>query len=158
MDKSDVAAILDEIGTLLEIQGENSFKCNAYHNAARTVSTLSDNLADLVAQDRLKDVPGIGEGLREKSTALVTTGKLPYYDDLRAKTPPGLLGMLRVPGLGPKKISVLNKDLGLDDDSDPATDAQAMDRSRGLSAIGQAHTMNEGDLHRNPDHDLLPEF
>ncbi len=84
MDQNQVAAILSEIGTLLELQGENAFRCNAYHNAARAIQQLEMPLADLVAADKLRTIPGIGETLREKITALVTTGKLKFYDDLRA--------------------------------------------------------------------------
>ena len=115
MDKEQVAAILDEIGTLLELQGENPFRANAYHNAARAIEQLEANLADVVAAGKLGEVPGIGDTLREKITTLVTTGQLPFYDDLRAKIPPGLLQMLRVPGLGPKKVKALYDQLGIDD-------------------------------------------
>jgi type IV secretion system protein VirD4 len=75
----------------------------------------------------------------------------------------GGLQQQRHPGLAEEAVAKpkeadLFTELGLDDDSDPAADARAMDRARGLGAVGQAHAMNEGDLHRNPDHDLLPEF
>jgi DNA polymerase (family X) len=114
MDKAQVAAVLDEIGTLLELQGENAFRCNAYHNAARTIQQLETDLAETVAQGKLTDIPGIGETLRDKITALVQTGHLPFYEDLRQKTPPGLLEMLRLPGIGPKKVKALHDQLGLD--------------------------------------------
>jgi DNA polymerase (family 10) len=114
MDKEKVAAILDEIGTLLELQGENSFRSNAYHNAARSIEQLETNLGDVVAQGTLGDIRGIGDTLREKITTLVTTGRLPYYEDLKAKFPAGLLQMLRVQGLGPKKVKALFDQLGID--------------------------------------------
>jgi len=114
MDKEQVAAILDEIGTLLEIQGENPFRCQAYHNAARAIEQLETNLADVIAAGKLGDIPGIGETLRGKITTLVTTGQLPFYEDLRKKTPPGLLQMLRLPGMGPKKVKALYDQLGID--------------------------------------------
>jgi DNA polymerase (family 10) len=114
MDQNQVAAVLDEIGTLLEIQGENAFRCNAYHNAARTIAQLETPLADLVAQDKLQTIPGIGETLRDKITILVTTGTLPFHEELRAKTPPGLLDMLRIQGMGPKKVKALYEQLGID--------------------------------------------
>src|SRR5208337_2669965 len=115
MDKEEVAAILDEIGTLLELQGENSFHCNAYHNGARAVLQLETSLADVIAQGKLDEVPGIGERLKEKITTLVSTGKLPYYEDLKAKVPAGLMQMMRVPGMGPKKVKALYDRLGIDD-------------------------------------------
>jgi DNA polymerase (family X) len=114
VDKAEVAAVLDEIGTLLELQGENAFRCNAYHNAARTIQQLETSLGEIVAQGKLTDIPGIGETLRDKITTLVQTGHLSFYEDLRKKTPPGLLEMLRLPGIGPKKVKALHDLLGLD--------------------------------------------
>ena len=114
MDKAEVAAVLDEIATLLELQGENPFRARAYATAGRTIAQLEVNLADVVAAGKLDEIPGIGETLRDKITALVTTGKLPFYEDLKAKTPPGLLELLRLPGLGPKKVKLLYDDMGID--------------------------------------------
>ena len=114
MDKHQVAAILDEIGTLLELQGENSFRCNAYHNGARAIEQLEEDLATVVREGRLAAVPSIGTTLREKITTLVTTGKLPFHEDLLKKTPPGLLDILRIQGLGPKRVKVLYDKLGID--------------------------------------------
>jgi DNA polymerase (family X) len=115
MDKDRVAAALDEIGTLLELQGENPFRCNAYHNAARAIEQLETNLEEVVAQGKLGDIRGIGDTLRDKITTLVTTDSLPFLDNLRAKTPPGLLTMMRVQGLGPKKVKALYDLLKIDD-------------------------------------------
>jgi len=115
MNKDQVAAILSEIGTLLELQGENSFRCNAYHNAARAVEQLETSLADLVAAGRLGEVPGIGATLKDKITTLVTTGSLAFYEELRQKTPVGLFDLLRLPGVGPKKVKALFDQLGIDD-------------------------------------------
>jgi DNA polymerase (family 10) len=114
MDKDRVAEILVEIGVLLELKGENPFKTRAYANGARTVEGLSEPLAKLVAEKRLGEIKGIGEALEQKITELVETGKLKYYDDLKASVPPGLIEMLDISGLGPKKIQALNKKLGVD--------------------------------------------
>jgi DNA polymerase (family 10) len=114
MDKNRVAAILDEIGTLLEIQGENAFRCNAYHNAARAVEQLEEDLETLVRENRLTSVPGIGETMRDKITTLVNTGGLPFYEDLRKKTPPGLFDILRIQGLGPKRVKTMYDKLKVD--------------------------------------------
>ena len=75
-DKEQVAAVLAEIGTLLELQGENAFRCQAYHNAARAIGQMEEDLGTVVAQGRLTDIPGIGATLRDKITQLVTTGTL----------------------------------------------------------------------------------
>jgi DNA polymerase (family 10) len=111
MDKSQVAEILEEISVLLELKGENPFKARAYANAARTLDTFDGDLARLVAEDRLGELPGIGEALREKIVALVTTGTLPYHETLRASVPEGLLALLEIPALGPKKIKALHEKL-----------------------------------------------
>jgi DNA polymerase (family X) len=114
MDKAKVAEILVEIGTLLELKGENPFKTRAYGNAARTLEGLTVPLSQLVAEGRLGEIPGIGEAIEQKVTELVSTGRLKYYDELKASVPAGLLEMLGIPGLGPKKVKALHDQLGLD--------------------------------------------
>ena len=76
MTKDDVADALDEIGTLLELKGENAFRCNAYHNAARAIEQSEEDLAQLLAAGRLGEIRGIGETLQEKIATLLTTGEL----------------------------------------------------------------------------------
>ena len=114
MDKDKVAEILVEIGVLLELKGENPFKTRAYANGARTIEALNEPLAKLVAEKRLGEIKGIGEALEQKITELVETGKLKYYEELKASIPPGLLAMLEISGLGPKKIQAMHKKLGID--------------------------------------------
>jgi DNA polymerase (family 10) len=113
MDKNEVAQVLEEIGTLLELRGENPFKCRAYHNASRIIAALTTDIKPLVDSDQLKGIKGIGEGLAEKITELVNSGKLKYYEDLKKSLPPGLVEMLRIQGLGPKRIKVLYEKLGI---------------------------------------------
>ncbi|PIU44717.1 MAG: histidinol-phosphatase [Ignavibacteriales bacterium CG07_land_8_20_14_0_80_59_12] len=107
MNKKDVAHLLEEIGTLLELKNENPFKVRAYHNAARIINGLIENLEELVANGQLRSIKGIGEGLAEKITEFVRTGRLPYYEELKKSLPPGLEEMLAIPGLGPKRIKAL---------------------------------------------------
>ncbi len=114
MEKDKVAQVLTDIATLLELKGENPFKSRAYVNAARTIENLSVPLEKLIAENQLGEIKGIGQALQQKITELVTAGKLKYYDDLKASIPPGLVAMLDIPGLGPKKIQALNKKLGVD--------------------------------------------
>ncbi|HZT23384.1 MAG TPA: DNA polymerase/3'-5' exonuclease PolX [Verrucomicrobiae bacterium] len=114
MNKEKVAEILVEIGTLLELKGENPFKTRAYTNAARAIENLNEPLDRIVAEDRLDEIQGIGEGLAKKIKELVETGRLKYYEELKASIPPGLLELLEIPGLGPKKIQALHKKLGID--------------------------------------------
>ena len=113
MDKDQVASVLSEIGVLLELKGENPFKTRAYVNAARTLESLAEPLDQLVNEHRLGEIKGIGEALQQKITELVTTGKLGYYEELKASVPAGLLEMMQIPGVGPKKVKALHDQLGL---------------------------------------------
>src|SRR5262252_6123385 len=103
MNKDQVAEVLVSIATLLELKGENPFKSRAYLNAARALEATNESLDQLVAEERLGEVKGIGEALQKKLTELVTTGKMLYYEELKAATPAGLVAMLEIPGVGPKK-------------------------------------------------------
>jgi len=114
MNRDEVAEILNQIGTILEIKGENPFKSRAYFNAARTLETLKEPLEKLLQEQKLGQIKGIGDALEKKIQELVTTGRLGYYEDLKNSIPPGLLEILNVPGLGPKKIKALNSELGIE--------------------------------------------
>src|SRR5262245_27571867 len=111
METARIAQILDEMGTILEIKGENPFRCRAYHNAAQSLMSLPADLSEMIADGSLAEVPGIGETMHSKIVQLATTGQLPAYEKLREAMPPGILALLRVPGLGPKKIKILNESL-----------------------------------------------
>jgi DNA polymerase (family X) len=112
-DKFEVARVLREIGALLELEGENPFKLRAYENGARAVEALAEDPAALAAEGRLTEVPGIGEALAKKITDVLARGSTDLLDRLRAKHPPGILELLRVPELGPKKIAALHAALGV---------------------------------------------
>lgn len=111
---SQIAAALSEIGTLLELHGENPFRTNAYHAAARAIDQIAEDIAPRVEKGEWTHYPGIGKTLHEKIDALVRTGRIPQLDELRANTPAGWLQMLRVPRLGPKKVRAL-ADAGIGD-------------------------------------------
>jgi DNA polymerase (family 10) len=114
MNKDQVAEVLQEIGVLLELKGENPFKTRAYANAARTLESMNESLDTLVAEGRLGDIKGIGDALQKKIIELVRTGKLAYYEELKASLPAGLLDMLKIPGVGPKKVKVIYEKLGVE--------------------------------------------
>ncbi len=108
MEKQGTARIMEEIAILLELKGENPYKSRAYYSAARTVEMIGEEeLRRLVQDDELKAVKGIGAALNEKIRELALTGSLVYYEELKASVPPGLLDMLKVPGLGPRKVRAL---------------------------------------------------
>jgi DNA polymerase (family X) len=112
--KKDVIRILEEISVLLELKGESPFKAIAYANAARRLESLEEDLHGLVRRGGLSSLKGIGDALNSKITELVETGRLDYYEKLRASIPPGHLEMLRIPGLGPKKIRALHEKLAVE--------------------------------------------
>ncbi|HPN98624.1 MAG TPA: DNA polymerase/3'-5' exonuclease PolX [Syntrophorhabdaceae bacterium] len=109
MSKS-IIEILKEIGTLLEIKGENPFKTNAYFNAAKTLS-VTENLDDIIKTKRLKQIKGIGEALSQKIEEYSETGRIAYYEELKKEIPPSLIELTAIPNLGPKKIKILYDEL-----------------------------------------------
>lgn len=114
MTKNEIADVLAEIGTLLELKGENPFKTRAYQAGARALEAMEDDeLATLIREERLKSVKGIGDALAQKIGELHATGQLEFFEKLKASIEPGLIEMLDVPGLGPKKIRALHEKLGL---------------------------------------------
>ena len=113
MDKKAVADVLDEIAVLLELTGENTFKIRAYQNAARALQALDRDLAAVVRAGELRSIRGVGEAIAEKVETLVRTGRLPYLEELQAKVPGGLLDLLKIPGLGPKRVRELHAELGI---------------------------------------------
>jgi DNA polymerase (family 10) len=114
--KNEIADVLSEIATLLELKGENPFKVRAYQMGARALEGIEESeLARLIANDELQSVKGIGEALGQKIAELHTQGRLEFFDKLKASIEPGLVEMLQIPGLGPKKIQALKTKLGITD-------------------------------------------
>ncbi|ACB76090.1 helix-hairpin-helix domain-containing protein [Opitutus terrae] len=116
MTKHEIADVLNEIALLLELKGENPFKIRAYQSGARVIESLEQpELERLLAANELLTVKGIGEALAKKIAELHTTGKLEFLEKLRATIAPGLVELLQIPGVGPKKIKVLHEQLGVVD-------------------------------------------
>ena len=105
MNKKEVAKILEEIGIILELKGENPFKTRAYFNGARIIETLDQDLEKLVTSGDILKIKGIGKALSEKITTMVQTGSLSYHEDLKLSIPGGLLEILKLPGLGAKSLA-----------------------------------------------------
>ena len=113
MQNAEIARLLSDVADLLEISAGNPFKVRAYRNAARTVADHPDPIAELVSGGDfdLTDLPGIGDGIAKEIKALVETGTLPQRQQLVATLPPGLLELLRIPGLGPKRVKLFHEQL-----------------------------------------------
>ena len=107
MTKGEIAAVLEEIATLLELKDENPFKIRAYANAARSLETFGANLSDLQDEDALEKIPGIGKAIAAKIKELAATGSLKYLEELRGDFPAAILELFSIPGLGAKKIKAL---------------------------------------------------
>ena len=115
MTKNEIAEVLEEIGVLMELKGENPFKIRAYGGGARILESLDQEEIDrLVAADDLDSIKGIGAALAQKIGELHTTGRLEFFEKLKGSIAPGLVEMLEVPGLGAKKIKVIHEKLGID--------------------------------------------
>ncbi len=113
MNKEQIVGVLENIGLLLDLKGENGFKVRAYVNGARALEAMSEDLATVIAEDRLKAVDGIGKALEEKITTLSREGRLEFYDDLRAEFPEGIFELFELRGIGAKKIKALYDELGV---------------------------------------------
>lgn len=111
--KEQIVDILEDIALLLEIKGDNPFKIRAYQNGARTLDSLEEELNSVIAEERLDKIKGIGSALVDKIQKLHAHGELPFYDELKASVPGGLLEMTEIPGLGGKKIKAVHTALGI---------------------------------------------
>ncbi|MGD8743111.1 MAG: helix-hairpin-helix domain-containing protein, partial [Granulosicoccaceae bacterium] len=111
---ADIAAIFEEIADLLEIENANPFRVRAYRNAARVIQGLGDDLSGLVREGQdLSKLHGIGTSLAEKIEEIVATGRCQALEKLRKQTGTGLVELLHIPGLGPKRVSALYHELDI---------------------------------------------
>ncbi|MEN0110943.1 MAG: DNA polymerase/3'-5' exonuclease PolX [Planctomycetota bacterium] len=116
MNNREIAAALDEVADLLEFQGANPFRVRAYRNGARKVKDAAASLAAVVQESgagELTKIDGVGKDLAEKIAELATEGSLAMLEELRSEVPEGVLKLMRVPGLGPKKAAAVHKQLGV---------------------------------------------
>src|SRR6266478_4429736 len=142
MQNPDIARLFDEVADLLEIQDANPFRVRAYRNAARTIRDFPEPIADRVRAGTkdLTDIAGIGDDLAQKITAIITTGELPLRKELASKLPAGLLDLLRIPGLGPKRVKLLYKKLKVKSAADLAA---ALDKGKVQKLKGFGPKMEE---------------
>ena len=113
MNNKQIAKVFEDIADFLELKGENPFKIRAYQKVVRSIEHLPVELEQLVREDRLREVPGVGEAINKKITELVTTGKLEYYEKLKAEFPEGISTLLSIPGVGPKTAMLLSSELDI---------------------------------------------
>jgi len=113
MTKEEIASVLEQIATLLELKGENPFKIRAYTNAARAIETFGANVSNFQDEEAVAKIPGIGKSIALKIKELAETGSLNYFQELSAEFPTGILELFSLPGLGAKKIKALHDKLGI---------------------------------------------
>jgi DNA polymerase (family X) len=113
MTKEEIAGVLEQIATLLELKGENPFKIRAYTNAARAIETFGANVSNFHDEEAVAKIPGIGKSIALKIKELAETGSLKYFQELSAEFPAGILELFSLPGLGAKKIKALHDKLGI---------------------------------------------
>ena len=113
-NKDALIAALKRCAVLMELSGENPFRCRAYEQGARVLESLEGQPADWIASGELENTKGIGKGLAEKMKEWAETGRIQMLEELTEKVPPGLIEILTIPGLGPKKIKLLWEKRGVD--------------------------------------------
>lgn len=113
MRNFEIAFIFYDIADMLEIKGENFFKIRAYRRAAHSIENLTCEIEDLANQSRLKEIDGVGKALSEKIDEIIKTGTCNYYEELKKGIPRGLVDMLKIPGLGAKRIKVIYDSTGI---------------------------------------------
>ena len=113
--RNQIASVLHQVAVLLELNGANVFRVRSYQNVSRMLGGLTEDLGELVATGRLFEMKGIGKGLGSALTQAIGEGRWPSdWVDLHEQTPKGLIEMLGIPGLGPKRIKLMNEELGVD--------------------------------------------
>lgn len=160
MDKKQVAAVLAEMGTLLELQNVNPFRIRAFQNASQVVESLTKDLEELVDEQRLTEIDGIGQGLAKIITELVKTGMCREYDDLRRSIPSGLLEIIRIPGLGPKRVRLLFDRMKIDsiEALKVAAETGQLAEIPGFGKKTQANILRGIErLRRSPEKHLIPD-
>ncbi len=133
---AEIASLFERIADLLEIRGENVFKVNAYRRAAENIRETGRPLSEIRAEGTLRQVPGVGEAIAEKIEEILDTGKLGFYERLREEVPESLLELLEVPDMGPKRVGLVWKSLGVTDLAGLAA-AAADGRLKELPGLGE---------------------
>lgn len=114
----ELARLFDEIGDLLELTGQNKFRVTAYHNAARSLRDISADIVELARQDKLEDIPNVGASMADHIREYLDTGKIGRYEELSRQVPVALVQLMRIPGMGPKKVMAVWEQLGVKNEED----------------------------------------
>jgi DNA polymerase (family 10) len=111
---AEIAELFSRLADLLEVEDANPFRIRAYRNAARTITGLAQNIDGLLKSGKdLSELPGVGEAIAEKIRTIVATGRLPQLEEVEARTPAALSDLMKIEGLGPKRVKILYKQLDI---------------------------------------------
>jgi DNA polymerase (family 10) len=113
MKNKELADIFERMADILEFKGENPFKISAYRKASRIIGDLTQDIAEIAEKGKLKDVPGIGEGMAEKIAEYLNTGKISKFEEVKKGVSDELIAIMDIPGMGPKTLSLLHKEKGI---------------------------------------------
>ena len=135
MDNNEIANIIEEIGELLEIEGESPFRIRAYRRAGEVIRGLPQDIKELDTEGRLTAITGVGQGIADRIHELLSTGKMTYFEELKSRVPESLAQLVQVPGLGPKKAKLVYDSLGIET-LDQLKKAVAEKKLRNLPGLG----------------------
>jgi DNA polymerase (family 10) len=135
LTNGDLARIFHDIGDMLEVKGELRFKTVAYHRAADAIGRSPVDLVTAYREGTTPKIPGVGPAISDKIKELATTGRMAYYDKLRAEIPPTLVEIMHIPGVGPRTVKQLHEELGVEslEDLKRAAEAGSLQGLRGMS-------------------------
>jgi DNA polymerase (family 10) len=113
MKNKELADLFEKMADILEFKGENPFKISAYRKASRIIGDLTQDIEEIAESGKLKDIPGIGEGMAQKVVEYLKTGKISKFEEVKKGVPDELIAIMDVPGMGPKTLSMLHKEKGI---------------------------------------------
>jgi DNA polymerase (family 10) len=114
MKNDRIATMFRQMADVMEFQGDNPFKINAYRKAARIIKDLQDDIESVWKEDRLKSLPGVGEALSKKIDEFLRTGRMAKYEEIIKMVSDGILELLKIPSLEPKTVALIHRELGVE--------------------------------------------
>lgn len=141
MKNHEIATLFERIADVLELKGENTFRINSYRKAARVIGDLTEDIEELAGTGKLHDIPGIGEGMAERIVEYINTGRMSKYDEVMKDISEETVTLMRIPGLGPKTVAMLNRELGITGLNDLEKALQE-GKLKGLFGIGKKKIEN----------------
>ena len=141
MKNRELSDIFDRMADMLEFQGENPFKINAYRKAARVLKDLTEDIEKLSYEGKLKDLPGVGSGIAKKIEEYLKTGRMSKYEEVKKGVSDELVELLKIPDLGPKTLALLHKEMGINNMAE-LEEALQSEQARALPGMGAKKAEN----------------